>query len=59
MPAAQTTASLLEREARAFMAAARKETGTCNGSQFPDDFGHEFPRQSLLFDDERILRTPT
>jgi len=59
MPAAQTTASLIERETRAFMAVARKEAGTCHGSQFPDDLGSSFSQQSLQFDDERILRTTT
>jgi hypothetical protein len=41
------------------MFAAKRETGLGDGAQHPDDFEVEFPRHSLLFDDERILRNRT
>jgi hypothetical protein len=41
------------------MSAVNRETGIGDGAQYPDDLEYEFPQQSLLFDDERILRNRT
>jgi hypothetical protein len=38
------------------MPVAKRKSGTRDGSRHPDDFEYEFPRHSLLFDDECILR---